>query len=370
MYSKYVSCLSTISLIFLQKGKEEIMVMSLLLKACDHHQLRSAFTRGSVRGHVYLECTMNQELVRLLMNTPGVIRRRSGIRRKAIEKEEAIQMLIMQDVNADVVDGQWIRITKGLYKGDVGHVISTTSWGASILLVPRLAYRARAFRSLKRKASPSIPEPRLFDATAFRSAFPDTAVDLDESSTYRIGRLTIEWGLARLDFDFHSFSTGVDEIAHNSFEQFIQSQHPFILDSMPIPRPKEWIFSEFERVVILSTGEKGTVSCISSRFVDVSLDPPEDDPVYGPLVSIEDQSSDQMQLIRTTWNDVHKIFNVGDHVQINSGPNAKRTGWITEIQGNMATLIEKSGRDNNNPYSNSNAETQVGQVFLHHSHEY
>src|SRR5271156_6344694 len=57
----------------LQMGLEEDPVLYLLQRAEAEHQLRSAFTRGSIRGWIYLEVNMSNSLIQLLRLMPGVI---------------------------------------------------------------------------------------------------------------------------------------------------------------------------------------------------------------------------------------------------------------------------------------------------------
>jgi Early transcription elongation factor of RNA pol II, NGN section len=59
--------------IYLQIGLEEEAIFYLLQRAEAEHHLRSAFTRGSIWGWIYLEANMNNFLLELLRMTPGVI---------------------------------------------------------------------------------------------------------------------------------------------------------------------------------------------------------------------------------------------------------------------------------------------------------
>src|SRR5271155_3136628 len=58
---------------------EHELVFFLMQTAVPRHQLRSAFMRNSVHGWVYLETTMNKDLVQHLLLSPGVVRRNTGI---------------------------------------------------------------------------------------------------------------------------------------------------------------------------------------------------------------------------------------------------------------------------------------------------
>jgi hypothetical protein len=45
----------------------------LASKAALYHELYLAFMQGSIHGWVYLEMTINDDLMHLLMYTPGII---------------------------------------------------------------------------------------------------------------------------------------------------------------------------------------------------------------------------------------------------------------------------------------------------------
>ena len=55
-------------------GLEEEAVFSLLDRATQH-QIRSAFTRGSVRGAIYVEACLDADMISPLNLTPGIIRK-------------------------------------------------------------------------------------------------------------------------------------------------------------------------------------------------------------------------------------------------------------------------------------------------------
>jgi hypothetical protein len=139
-----------------QVGVEEEAVFFLLQKAEPPHELWSAFTRGSVRGWVYLETSMKEHLVCLLMRTPRIIHTwQTGVVCQPIDFQDWMKMLTMQDGKLQPVIGQWVWVRKGMYKGDVGVVRGVENWsGVCLLLLPRQP-PPRSSRSLKRKHSQS-----------------------------------------------------------------------------------------------------------------------------------------------------------------------------------------------------------------------
>jgi hypothetical protein len=103
-------------------GLEEEAVIFLLQRATSEHKIRSAFTRGSVRGSIYVEGILDADMISLLNLTPGIIRKQSGVVREMIEPSDWVNLLTMQDPMTVVKPGMWIRVHNRAYKGDLGFV--------------------------------------------------------------------------------------------------------------------------------------------------------------------------------------------------------------------------------------------------------
>jgi hypothetical protein len=189
-------------------GLEEEAVFYLLQRATDEHLIRSAFTRGSVRGSIYVEAVLNAGMISLLNLTPGIIRGRTGFVRQLIDPSDWVKLLTMQDSESMTVlkAGQWVRVHNGVYKGDPGFVTHVETWGVQVLVSPRLKTPTpQAAASLKRKRSAIKPEPRLFDPATFSSVFQRQAKH-HHNGIYTSRRLVFDHGLLRLDLDLHSIS--------------------------------------------------------------------------------------------------------------------------------------------------------------------
>ena len=88
-------------------GLEEEAVFYLLRRATSEHKIRSAFTRGSVQGSIYLEGILDTNMFSLLNLTPGMIRKQSsGIVRQKIDPSDWMKLLTMQDPMMVVKAGQ------------------------------------------------------------------------------------------------------------------------------------------------------------------------------------------------------------------------------------------------------------------------
>ena len=119
-----------------------------------------------------MEGILNASMISLLELTPGVIRKRSGVVHQIIDPSDWVRLLTMQDPMTVVNAGQWVQVRRGEYKGDLGFVTSVETWGALVLVVPRLKIPTpQVATPLKRKRTTIRPEPKLFDPDTFESIF-------------------------------------------------------------------------------------------------------------------------------------------------------------------------------------------------------
>jgi hypothetical protein len=85
-------------------GLEEEAVFFLLQRATSEHRIRSAFTRGSIGGSVYVEGILDANVVSLLNLTPGIIRMRcSGVVRQIIEPSDWVKLLTQAVAKYDIL---------------------------------------------------------------------------------------------------------------------------------------------------------------------------------------------------------------------------------------------------------------------------
>lgn len=262
---------------------------------------------------------MNEHLNRLLKITPGIVCRRTGIIREQIDFQDWTKMLTMNDIEADVDVGRWVRVRKGTYKGDVGYVVAVESWGVRLLLVPRLSPPNLSSSSLKRKRSAIAPEPTLFDPNAIQRVYGTPAVERDDG-TYQFRGNIFSNGLLVKEFDFHSISLTSVSMPTSMFFLFQQSRHPTILAAR-FPRPTEWSFDEGDRVLISSSSKLGVIESVGTETAEVNLASGEG-------------------IISVTWSELRKHIVIGDFVEVLSGPLRELTGWVEGVDGETVHIIQ------------------------------
>ena len=269
---------------------------------------------------------MNRDLLLLLEEqTPGIVIPRQGIERQSIPFPDSLKMLTMHSTVNVVTKGKWFGVCKGKYIGDIGLVVAVRSWGAEVLLVPRLNSLPMAAESstpsLKRKRTAIVPQPALFNPEDFDFAGPLRPKKLD-NGRYTYAGHTFERGLIRKRLDFHSISsTPSTDMPSHLFFLFQQSEHPRVLASA-IPRPKEWVFEEHEVVVICSSEKEGTIAVVQTMEAEVELANGEGS-VIVPL------------------HDLRKVFVLGDFVSITSGPFDRKSGLVINVKDDVAHILDK-----------------------------
>jgi hypothetical protein len=322
-------------------GLEEETVFSLLQRVTSDHQIRSAFTRGSFRGSIYVEGVLDANTTFLLSSTPGIIWKRSGLVRHTIDPSDWVKLLTMKDPMMVVKARQWIRVRNGVYKGELGFVTHVEDWGARVLVVPRLKTpTARADTSLKRKRTPIKPEPSLFDPATFSTMFHSEPKLLYDGS-YTSRGLVFHHGLLQLNLDLHSISLNSAGIPSRILGLFKLSSHPALVGSS-FPPPEEWTFEEGERVLLVSSGKEATIVAVTYAHLEVDL--------------VTNEGTEVV-----SWYNVRKFFSAGDFVSVTSGPSRGTMGWVEHIADDTVYFLEYKEKGN---VSTSNSSDDIKVSFF------
>ena len=322
-------------------GIEEEAVFFLLQRATSEHKIRSAFTRGSVRGSIYVEGILDDNMMSLLNLTPGIVRKQSGVVRQIIDSSEWVKLLTMQDPMTVVKPGQWIRVHNGVYKGDLGFVTHVEAWGAQVLVVPRLKTpELQADTLLKRKRTAIRPEPRLFDPTTFSSVFGHEP-KLQYNGTYISRGRVFDHGLLWLDLDLHSISPNFTGVPSQVLGLFKLSLHPSLTGSV-FPVPEEWIFEEGERVRVCSSKKEATITAVKSTHLEVDL-----------------ATNEGIEAV--SWFNIRKVFSTGDFVTVTRGPSSGTMGWVERIADDTVSLLEYKEKGN---LSTSSDDIKVSFILI------
>ena len=262
---------------------------------------------------------MNADLMRLLARTPGIVNTRQGIIQHKIDPADWIKMLAMHNPKTVIRKGDWVRVGKGRYKGDIGLAAQVEYWGVQVLLVPRLT-PPTMIDSLKRKRPLFYPKPELFDLNVFWSLYK-IEPRYRGGKVYTAQGLRFEYGLLQKAYDFHSLAPAAS-IPSNLFFLFQLSGNPLVLAST-FPCPQEWIFEVGDSVVIRSSGQRGTITAILPSHLEVCRGPDLGD-------------------MAVQWPDVRKAINIGDFVEVASGHQRGTNGWVVGINEEIVQIVDRA----------------------------
>lgn len=306
-----------------------------------HHflskELRSAFFNPQIPGTIFLEARfLNQENVSSLSY---VLRTLSSVTARSLTVVSPTEVRPCLSVRGSFTPalrcpGEWVKIKRGLYSGDVGVVVHAfDTWagikGCKVGLVPRLE---SLHRKRQRSSTEPRPPPSLFD--------PENCV---QDSTSEIGfqfdRFTFEGGL--IIKTYHDISMEpAKAIPSELIAFFLISTHP-VIRRATMPIPTHWHFDVGDSVWVprpnISALMKGTI-------LETNIDT-----MNRPMFVVETEEGSQL------YSPLHlsKDVKPGDYVEILVGDEAGKTGFVIARNQDILTIApDRFGVDS------------VGNVFL------
>jgi transcription antitermination factor NusG len=310
-----------------QLGMEEEIVFFLLQTVAPRHQLRSAFMRNSIRGWVYLETTMNKDLIRHLRLSLGIVHRNTDIIWEQVDFEDWTKLLSQHDshTNSNLAVGDWVWVHKGTYKGDVGYVAAVENWGGiSLLLVPRLPGPRHPGSSLSKRKCSTPPEPNLFEPLAIKCIYGIDPVHLG-FHVYCFNRYTFEHGLILKAFDLRSVSSTSVHISTQLLYLYQRADHP-ALATATFPKPSEWHFTEGEVVWERRSSQKCIIEVVGDTFAEVEFRMKE-----GTM--------------QVSLSNLLKEFHPGEFVEVMGGQFRGQSGWVEGGWSNIVHIAIESSSD-------------------------
>ena len=251
---------------------------------------------------------MNDFLRHLVKRAPGIIRNQSGFICERVDSADGLTLLEMQHVSPPEV-GKWVQVRKGIYKGDMGYVVSTRCGEVQLLLIPRLSQSQASMGN----RSESRSAPILFDCEAVKQLYNIEPVRIQES-IYSFQGDRFEHGLITKSYSPNLISTTVSCMPLDLLCLFLESCHPTLTPSCSFLKPSEWHFVEGDEVsytVDNSYYKSGMISTLRSDAVELST---------------------KEGIVCVPWLKIRKVIRQGDFVEVTGGIYQGWTGWVGEVQ--------------------------------------
>lgn len=344
-------------------GRERELVMSISRKALAQNlQISSAFQRDSFHGHLYVEARSEAHVKQAVEGLIGVYVSNAPI---LVPIEEMPDLLKSKKKHTPLQVGGWVRIKKGVYKGDLARIddVPETTDFVTLKVVPRIdmspkeeqehtsaGFNGASGKKRRRLESALFrPPPKLFNAEEVRTAYAGRAkVVKDVEGTHFMNELYHEGYLIK-DFKMHmiereNVNPTIDEISRFLGETKLAAvqqgvdgaadlgastsgQNKIDLNSIKDASKAQTVLQPGDHVEIFEGSQKGiagTVESIANNVIYLSPTDPED--LRGTTIEV-------------LVDQVRKKFRSGDHIKVLRGKNVNESGLVLKIKDDLVTFL-------------------------------
>ena len=356
-------------------GHERRAILSLLLKSFHSRKkgidlgIFSAVAADHLKGRVYVEALSAQHVEKAL-NGLDIFTTYEGV--KPLRLDEMPDVLKVAKKKNKLVLHSWVRMTRGIYKGDLAQICAVPEGGIEgqvmVRMIPRLDVKSEKdayledeqteYEDLNNKNAPrrkGRPPQRLFDKKelyrltgtmdvyAQRDQQTLEVFDVFHDDRYRFG-LLYKRVSPRLLTMGEDVSPQVDEVekwlaAESKLKMAYKDDPTSVgaseaanglnLDLQAIGGKTGTRLFKGDSVQVVSGEQKG----LSGKVYQIN----------GDVVMIE--APDFPMKLRVDRADVLKTFSIGDNIKVTSGKYAGYTGAIVQIDRNILTIFSDATRE-------------------------
>jgi transcription elongation factor SPT5 len=330
-------------------GRERDLVFSLMRKSIDLEfsnrplQILSAFERDSLPGILYVEARSQKQVSEACNGLVGIYPSR-GI--TLVPIDEMASLLLIKKQETTVNPGNWVRIKRGKYQGDLAQVVDITENGEEVGLkfIPRIDLNPKDEATVdgkKRKKTglgvPGSVRPpqRFFNYEEVVKVYGRKVIS-KRNQAYVFQNDTYKDGFIEKDFKLSGIVTEninptLEEITRfargNQEGEGMENAVDLSLIAEAARKAAIAVLQPGDHVEVFEgeqAGVHGTVESISLDTVTVN-----------PVGAFDLEG----QKIQVPARSVRKRFKAGDHVKVMSGKNADESGLVVSVSGNIVTFL-------------------------------
>ncbi|KAN0111674.1 hypothetical protein V8E52_008235 [Russula decolorans] len=330
-------------------GRERDLVFSLMRKSIDLEfsnrplQILSAFERDSLPGILYVEARSQKQVSEACNGLVGIYPSR-GI--TLVPIDEMASLLLIKKQETTVNPGNWVRIKRGKYQGDLAQVVDITENGEEVGLkfIPRIDLNPKDEATVdgkKRKKTglgvPGSVRPpqRFFNYEEVVKVYGRKVIS-KRNQAYVFQNDTYKDGFIEKDFKLSGIVTEninptLEEITRfargNQEGEGMENVVDLSLIAEAARKAAIAVLQPGDHVEVFEgeqAGVHGTVESISLDTVTVN-----------PVGAFDLEG----QKIQVPARSVRKRFKAGDHVKVMSGKNADESGLVVSVSGNIVTFL-------------------------------
>ncbi|KAI0258579.1 hypothetical protein BC834DRAFT_64480 [Gloeopeniophorella convolvens] len=330
-------------------GRERDLVFSLMRKSLDLEfsnrplQILSAFERDSLPGIIYVEARSQKQVSEACNGLVGIYPSR-GI--TLVPIDEMASLLLIKKQETTVNPGNWVRIKRGKYQGDLAQVMDITENGEEVGLkfIPRIDLNPKdevAIDGKKRKktglaVSTGVrPPQRFFNYEEVVKVYGRKMVS-KRNQAYIFQNDTYKDGFVEKDFKLNAIVTEnvnptLDEITRfargNQDGEGIEHSVDLSLIAEASRKAAIAVLQPGDHVEVFEGEQSGVHGVVESINMDIVT--------VNPVGAFDLEG----QKIQVPARSVRKRFKPGDHVKVMSGKNQDESGLVVSVSGNIVTFL-------------------------------
>ncbi|KAM3160524.1 Transcription elongation factor SPT5 [Lachancea thermotolerans] len=329
-------------------GREKEIVRKLLKKKFNLDKsmgnkklkIMSIFQRDNYSGRIYIEAPKQSVIEKFTTGVPDIYPAQ-----KLLIPVQELPLLLKPDKSDDVrlEEGSYVRIKRGIYKGDLAVVdqISENNLEVLLKIVPRLDYGKNDeidadtnTRKQKRPTFAQRPPPQLFNPTmALRMDQANLYKRDDRHFTYRNddyvdGYLFKSFRIQYLETK--NIQPSVEELARFGSKEG-NLDLTTISQTIKKAQAAKVTFQIGDRVEVLSGEQKGSKGFVTRTSMDIIA-------VNLPQLG--------MKALEFPISSLRKIFEAGDHVTVVGGDHQGDAGLVLAVKNGQVTFVSDQTRAN------------------------
>ncbi|KAH9169562.1 early transcription elongation factor of RNA pol II, NGN section-domain-containing protein, partial [Lactarius sanguifluus] len=326
-------------------GRERDLVFSLMRKSLDLEfsnrplQILSAFERDSPPGTIYVEARSQKQVSEACNGLVGIYPSR-GV--TLVPIDEMASLLLIKKQETTINPGNWVRIRRGKYQGDLAQVVDIAVSGEEVRLkfIPRIDLNPKdevAVDGKKRKktglaVSTGVrPPQRFFNYDEVVKVYGRKMVS-KRSQAYIFQNDTYKDGFIEKDFKFGAIVT---ENVNPTLDEIIRFAGG--------KQEGEGLVNSVDLSLIAEAKRKAAIAVLQPGD-HVEVFEGEQAGVHGVVESIKlgivtvGSIDLEGQKVQVQVRSVRKCFKPGDHVEVMSGTNSDGSGLAVSAAGDIVTM--------------------------------
>ena len=298
----------------------------------------SVFSRDSLPGMIFVEARQAASVTAAVTGIVGVFISR-GV--SLVPIEEMAPLLKIRKKEANLTAGMWVRMKRGKYAGDLAQVIDNdqmTSGVVGIKFIPRIDLTPKEIKKERvgRGASSHVrPPQRLFAYDDVRKIYGRGSVRQGAQGAYFFDNDEYTDGFCFKDVKATTLSTEDVNPTLEEISKFTgEDQHTAKYDLSAIADANKnsavSVLFPGDKVEVYEGEQNGLYGLVVTVTPDVISVKAEGGEIHGHIVEVPSKS-------------VRKRFEIGEHVKVLGGKNAKASGMVVEVKGDVVTLMSDQG---------------------------